>query len=179
MVLCSRLHRSNARSELSTPTDTKMTVELGNHATSYTSRSCAMNCVTAIDMSRFQSVHVVSIEDVTTSLEVFSFHENLVSGAPPRWPCTLDCCGDTGVLRALRTEDNEKKTYPDKVAFRERRCLPELGCHPTKGEATKWVHRLYTRTHVASHLLWREARSLATFETTQSSPREQAATEAR
>ncbi|KAI0261201.1 hypothetical protein BGY98DRAFT_1053848, partial [Russula aff. rugulosa BPL654] len=28
-----------------------------------------------------------------------------VSGAPPRRPCTLDCCGDTG----------------------ERRCPPELG----------------------------------------------------
>ena len=89
MMLCSRLRRSNARSELSTPTDMKMTVEFGNHATSYTSRSCALYCVT-IDVSRFQTVHVVSIEDVITSLEVFSFHEKLVSGAPPRWPIAAE-----------------------------------------------------------------------------------------
>ena len=157
MVLCSRLRRSNARSELSTPTDMKMTVELGNHATSYTSRSCAMNCVTAIDVSRFQTVHVVSIEDVITNLKVFSFHKKLVSGAPPRWPCTLDCCGDTGVLRALRTEDNEKKTYPDKVAFRERRCPPELGCHPTKGEATVGASLVHSNTRSESPVVARSS----------------------
>jgi hypothetical protein len=60
-----------------------MSVELGSHATSYTSRSCAISCVTAVDVSRFQTVHVVSIEEVTTRLGIFSFHEKLVSGAPP------------------------------------------------------------------------------------------------
>lgn len=40
------------------------------------------------------------------------------------------------------------------------------------------MRRSYTQTHVANRLLWREARSLAPFETTQSSTRWQAATEA-
>jgi hypothetical protein len=71
-----------------------------------------MSCVTAVDVSRFQTVHVVSIEDVTTRLGIFSFHEKLVSGAPPLWPCTLDCCGNTVALGALPTGENERKTYP-------------------------------------------------------------------
>lgn len=36
----------------------------------------------AVEVSIFQTVHVVSIEDVTTRLGDFSFHEKLVSGAP-------------------------------------------------------------------------------------------------
>lgn len=39
------------------------------------------------------------------------------------------------------------------------------------------MRRSYTQTHVANRPLWREARSLAPFETTQSSTRWQAATE--
>ena len=91
MVLCSRLRRSNARREPSAPTETNISVEPGSQATSYTSRSCAISCVTAVDVSRFHTVHVVSIEDVTTRLGIFSFHEKFVSGAPPLWPCTFDC----------------------------------------------------------------------------------------
>ena len=82
MVECSRLRRSNARSEPSAPTETKMSVDPGSHATSYTSRSCAMSCVIAVDVSIFHTVHVVSMEDVTIRLGDFSFHEKLVSGAP-------------------------------------------------------------------------------------------------
>ena len=39
MVLCSSERRSKARKDPSAPTDTKMSVEPGNQATSYTSRS--------------------------------------------------------------------------------------------------------------------------------------------
>jgi hypothetical protein len=55
---------------------------------------------------------VVSIEDVTTRLGIFSFHEKLVSGAPPLWPCTLDCYGNTDALGARPSGENERKTYP-------------------------------------------------------------------
>ena len=82
IVEWSRARRSKARRLPSAPTETKISVEPGNHATSYTSRSCAMSCVMAVEVSIFQTVHVVSIEDVTTRLGDFSFHEKLVSGAP-------------------------------------------------------------------------------------------------
>lgn len=39
----------------------------------------------------FQTVHVVSIEDVTTRLGDFSFHEKLVNGAPVLLFWTLLC----------------------------------------------------------------------------------------
>ena len=45
----------------------------------------------------FQTVHVVSIEDVTTRLGAFSFHEKFVNGALEFWFCTFDCCGIQGV----------------------------------------------------------------------------------
>ena len=79
---CSRERRSKARKEPSAPTDTKMSVDPGSQATSYTSRSCAMSWVIAVEVSMFQTVHVVSIEDVTTRLGDFSFQEKLVKGAP-------------------------------------------------------------------------------------------------
>jgi len=44
----------------------------------------------------FQTVHVVSIDDVTTRLGAFSFHEKLVNGALEFWFCTFDCCGIQG-----------------------------------------------------------------------------------
>jgi hypothetical protein len=81
IVECSRLRRSKARKLPSAPTETKMSVDPGNHATSYTSRSCAISCVIAWEVSMFQTVHVVSIDDVTTRLGAFSFHEKLVNGA--------------------------------------------------------------------------------------------------
>lgn len=43
----------------------------------------------------FHTVHVVSIEDVTTRLGDFSFQEKFVSGAPVDPFCTLLCCGDS------------------------------------------------------------------------------------
>lgn len=82
MVECSRLLRSNARKLPSAPTETKMSVDPGNQATSYTSRSCAMSWVMAVDLSMFHTVHVVSIEAVTIKLGAFSFHEKFVRGAP-------------------------------------------------------------------------------------------------
>jgi hypothetical protein len=91
IVECSKLRRSKARRLPSAPTETKISVDPGNHATSYTSRSCAINCVMAVAVSMFQTVQVVSMDDVTTRLGLFSFHEKFVRGAPAPWVCTLDC----------------------------------------------------------------------------------------
>ena len=95
IVECSSERRSNARSEPSAPTDTKMSVDPGSHATSYTSRSCAMSCVIADEVSIFHTVHVVSMEDVTTRLGDFSFHEKDVRGAPVLLFWTLLCYNET------------------------------------------------------------------------------------
>jgi hypothetical protein len=40
-----------------------------------------------------QTVHVVSMEEVTMSCGDFSFHEKLVNGAPAAGFCTFDCLG--------------------------------------------------------------------------------------
>ena len=39
-----------------------------------------------------------------------------------------------------------KKLTPDKVAFRERQCPPELGCRPTKEEATVGASLVHSNT---------------------------------
>jgi hypothetical protein len=91
IVECSRLRKSNARRLPSAPTETKISVDPGSHATSYTSRSWAMSCVMAVDVSMFHTVQVVSIDDVTTRLGDFSFQEKFVKGAPVEWFWTLDC----------------------------------------------------------------------------------------
>lgn len=82
MVECSRLRKSKARKLPSAPTETKMSVEPGSHATSYTSRSCAMSWVMAEAVSMFHTVHVVSMDDVTIRFGDFSFQEKFVIGAP-------------------------------------------------------------------------------------------------
>ncbi len=92
IIECSSERRSNARSERSAPTETKMSTEPGSHATSYTSRSCAMSWVTASYVSRFQTVHVMSMEDVTTSFGDFSFHAKLVMGTPGSRPRRARAC---------------------------------------------------------------------------------------
>lgn len=81
IVECSRLRRSNARRLPSAPTETNESVDPGAQATSYTSRSCAMSCVTALLEDMSHTVHVVSIEEVTTSAGLIAFQEKLVSGA--------------------------------------------------------------------------------------------------
>lgn len=50
-----------------------------------------MSWVTAADVSIFQTVQVVSMEDVTIRLGAFSFHEKLVNGAPLELLCIFDC----------------------------------------------------------------------------------------
>lgn len=82
IVECSKLRRSKARRLPSAPTETNISVDPGSHATSYTSRSCAISCVMAVAVSMFQTVQVVSMDDVTTRLGLFSFHEKFVNGAP-------------------------------------------------------------------------------------------------
>ena len=113
IVECSRLRRSNARSEPSAPTETKMSVDPGSHATSYTSRSCAISCVMAVEVSMFHTVHVVSMEEVTTRLGDFSFQEKLVSGAPVLLFCTLLCCEAMGLeYGCSRQETAVKQSMP-------------------------------------------------------------------
>ena len=50
-----------------------------------------MSCVIALDVSMFQTVHVVSMLDVTIMFGLFSFQAKFVSGAPFTVFCTLDC----------------------------------------------------------------------------------------
>jgi hypothetical protein len=50
-----------------------------------------MSWVIADEVSIFQTVHVVSMEEVTIKLGAFSFQEKFVNGAPVDWLWTLDC----------------------------------------------------------------------------------------
>jgi hypothetical protein len=52
-----------------------------------------MSWVIADEVSIFQTVHVVSMEEVTMRLGDFSFQEKLVNGAPVVELWTLDCLG--------------------------------------------------------------------------------------
>lgn len=81
MVECSRLRRSKERRLPSAPTETKLSMDPGTQATSKTSRSCAISCVTALLAEMSQTVHVVSMDEVTTSEGEMLFHEKLVNGA--------------------------------------------------------------------------------------------------
>lgn len=73
----------------------------------------------------FQTVQVVSIEDVTIKLGTFSFHEKLVSGAPECWFC---CTFE-----------------PDSAALKTSRCPPE-GCLPTKFDVCNGASSVYSQT---------------------------------
>lgn len=55
-----------------------------------------MSWVMAVEVSMFQTVQVVSIDEVTTKLGDFSFQEKLVNGAPTELFCTLLCYVTTG-----------------------------------------------------------------------------------
>ena len=98
-----------------------MSVELGSHATSYTSRSCAISCVTAVDVSRFQTVHVVSIEEDHEARHLLvprnigerrsaalTLHLGLLWGETP---------GTLWIRRAV--ENMREKHTPDKAVFSE------------------------------------------------------------
>lgn len=121
-----------------------MSVLPGNHATSYTSRSCAMSWVIAAEVSMFHTVQVVSMEEVTIWLGAFSFHEKFVSGAPVEWFWTLLCCRHAQrdkerekekrksqdqlslyaytYTRARRARDQKHTRTPDKAVFNVNRC---------------------------------------------------------
>lgn len=82
IVECSNERRSNNRKLPSAPTEVNTSVELGSHATSYTSRSCAISWVTAVEVLMSHTVQVVSIDEVTIWLGLSVFHENDVKGGP-------------------------------------------------------------------------------------------------
>jgi len=81
IVECSKLRRSNARRLPSAPTEQNISVDPGSQATSNTSLSCAISCVMALSVLTSQTVHVVSIEEVTMSAGEMAFQEKEVSGA--------------------------------------------------------------------------------------------------
>lgn len=133
IVECSRLRKSKARRLPSAPTETNMSVEPGSQATSYTSRSCAMSCVMAVAVSMFQTVHVVSMDEVTMRLGDFSFHEKLVKGAPEAWFCTFDC--------------------PERPVLSVSRCPLPLGCLPTYADDARGASPAYSHTLNASDVV--------------------------
>ena len=100
----------------------------------------------AVAVSIFQTVHVVSIEDVTTRLGAFSFQEKLVKGAPVFWLCTFDC------YRRVSTnfEVGKNRPTPDKAVFRVKRCPPPLGCLPTYADDAGGASPKYSQTLNAS-----------------------------
>lgn len=58
----------------------------------------------------FQTVQVVSIEDVTIKLGTFSFHEKLVSGAPECWfCCTFDYDDAHHILSDCPCKERERE----------------------------------------------------------------------
>lgn len=58
IVECSNDRRSNILTLPSAPTEAKISRWAGDHATSYTSRSCAINCVTGTPVEMSQTVQV-------------------------------------------------------------------------------------------------------------------------
>jgi hypothetical protein len=58
------------------------------------SRSREICRIAALDVSKLQTVYIMSIEVVTTRFNIFLVPRDLVKGGALRWPCTLDCCGE-------------------------------------------------------------------------------------
>jgi hypothetical protein len=81
MVLCSKLRRSNIRTEPSAPHETKTSTLPAQNRTSKTSLSCAMSCVFAVKVGISHIVHVVSILLVIMSFGLRVFQSSEVSGA--------------------------------------------------------------------------------------------------
>jgi hypothetical protein len=84
----------------------------------------------AVDVSMFQTVHVVSIDDVTTKLGAFSFQEKLVNGGPVDWLCTLDCWHTRG-HQCFESRRGLQSRTPDSAVLSVNRCPPPVGCLPT------------------------------------------------
>lgn len=81
IVLCSKLLRSNIRTLPSCPQLTNTSTLFAQKRTSYTSLSCAINCVLAVKEGISQIVHVVSMLDVMIRLGETVFQSSEVSGA--------------------------------------------------------------------------------------------------
>lgn len=81
MVLCSKLLRSNIRTLPSCPQLTNTSTLFAQKRTSYTSLSCAINCVLAVREGISQIVHVVSMLEVMIKLGETVFQSSEVSGA--------------------------------------------------------------------------------------------------
>lgn len=81
MVLCSRLLRSNIRTEPSAPQETKTSTLLAQKRTSKTSLSWAISWVFAVRVGMSHIVHVVSMLDVMIRLGESVFQSREVRGA--------------------------------------------------------------------------------------------------
>jgi hypothetical protein len=109
IVECSRLRRSKARKLPSAPTEQNISVEPGSQATSNTSRSCAISCVIALRVLTSQTVHVVSMEEVTIRAGEMAFQEKEVSGAGETVGGDLDC------VRAINMPQKGEKSHVNVV----------------------------------------------------------------
>ena len=99
----------------------------------------------------FQTVHVVSIDDVTTRLGIFSFHEKLVSGAPPDWLVTFDCWAPVKprhreLQQTTASAREGGRHTPDNVDLSVNLCPPEVGCLPTKLDSDGDASFVYSHT---------------------------------
>lgn len=81
IVLCSKLLRSNIRTLPSAPQLTNTSTLLAQNRTSYTSLSCAINCVLAVNVGMSHIVHVVSMLEVIIRLGETTFQSREVIGA--------------------------------------------------------------------------------------------------
>lgn len=81
IVLCSKLRRSNMRTLPSAPQLTNTSTLFAQKRTSYTSLSCAISCVLAVNVGISQIVHVVSMLDVIIRLGDSIFQSSEVIGA--------------------------------------------------------------------------------------------------
>jgi hypothetical protein len=113
MVECSSERRSNARSDPSAPTLTNASVLCGTQATSYTSRSCAINWVTAVLEDISQTVQVVSIDEVTIKDGDIVFQANEVRGGVEGFGFLL---WDEALIRICTYSDNTHTGQRDFLA---------------------------------------------------------------
>ena len=81
IVECSSARKSNMRTLPSAPTLANTSTLPAMNATSKTSLSCAMSCVLACCVVISQTVHVVSIDEVTIILGLILFQSKEVKGA--------------------------------------------------------------------------------------------------
>src|SRR5271163_4696384 len=103
IVLCSKLRRSNMRTDPSAPHETKTSTLCAQKRTSKTSLSCAMSCVLAVRVGMSQMVQVVSMLEVMISEGETTFQSSEVMGAVCSGDFELDRRANGESLRSGRS----------------------------------------------------------------------------